>query len=628
MHRIDSSWGWCYSDDARQSSPYLCAASFVVHESGQNVPCMHTITASGKARCVADASRSEYCEPLPPTVESVIGLLNARFRAGVASSDLAAAGLLLHQFDSMDDPDPQGKPWVPGAAAATGIYQGYPSGDRVSATLVNARMQPEPAPYAHRIPLYSANLAGIILSPKRNTLQCSFAFDAGTLERSCMTPSETCTPGCTHPSDRGHPPLWCEPSHHPWPCAWRPRDLDKMLAVREELREVGRKPVGKFWDDHKFYDELIFNSTAFLSQLPGSIEAVFFLDGRDCSAERDGPKCEAYARSAHASMKREFGLTDVQLPLVRLDPLNWKAPLSDGNAKTTAKVQNAMTTEAAAAAEAEREEVEAARSANREAEREAARTSATAASVEDSAASWSEWNALFEDRTAKFWAMWGRAFSINRGGGNCWDWQGGGASRFFDDTLAGRTCDRNWLEGAYGGHMDRPFQTPSHALLGFDESIVELCSSLLGLDPWGGGGGQNLDGKLADRCRRAKRNVLRLMTGSWTLCQNLEWQLCALQGKLPGQGGTAIAFATRPRDVQLEWWANSSTHPTYPCHKDGRCDPGAFTVGDVFFAEVLIAYKICSNGARLLELEIDETFHCQLDRSRYFSFVERLQGKR
>ena len=176
--------------------------------------------------------------------------------------------------------------------------------------------------------------------------------------------------------------------------------------------------------------------------------------------------------------------------------------------------------------------------------------------------------------------------------------------------------------------MDRPFQTPSHALLGFDESIVELCSSLLGLEPWGGGGGQNLDGKLADRCKRAKRNVLRLMTGSWTMCQNLEWQLCALQGKLPGQGGTAIAFATRPRDVQLEWWANPSTHPTYPCHQDGWCDPGAFTVGDVFFAEVLIAYKICSNGARLLELEIDETFHCQLDRSRYFSFVERLQGKR
>jgi len=225
--------------------------------------------------------------------------------------------------------------------------------------------------------------------------------------------------------------------------------------------------------------------------------------------------------------------------------------------------------------------------------------------------------------------MWGRAFSINRGGRNCWDLQGGGASRFFDDTLAGRTCDRNWLEGALGGHMDRPFQTPSHALFGFDESIVELCSSLLGLDPGRGrGGDQGFDGKLADRCKRAKRNVLRLMTGSWTMCQNLEWQLCALQGKLPGQGGTAIAFATRPRDVQLEWWANPSTHPTYPCRQDGWCDPGAFTVGDVFFAEILIAYKICSNGARLLELEIDETFHCQLDRSRYFSFVARLQGKR
>jgi|TARA_B100000780_G_scaffold228208_1_gene167575 hypothetical protein len=223
--------------------------------------------------------------------------------------------------------------------------------------------------------------------------------------------------------------------------------------------------------------------------------------------------------------------------------------------------------------------------------------------------------------------MWGQAYRLNRGGGgNCWDWQSGGASRFFDDTLEGRTCDRNWLEGAFGRREDRPFQKPSQALLGFDESIVEQCSTLLGVDPWGDN--QDLNLKLADRCQRAKRNVLRLMTGSWTMCQNLEWQLCALQGKLPGQGGKAIAFATRPRDVQLEWWANPSTHPSYPCQQGGWCDPGAFTVGDVFFAEIMVAYKICSNGARLLELEIDEPFYCQLDRDRYLKLANRLQGKR
>ena len=635
MNRIDSSWGWCYTDDARRTSPDLCAAYFVVHETGLTVPCMHTITASGVARCVADASRSEQCKPLPPTVASVIGMLNERFRAGVASNDLAAAGLLLHQFDSMDDPDPRGQPWVPGAGKP--VHEGYPSGDRVSATLVNAHMKPEPAPQAHRIPLYSLSLAGIILSPERNTLKCSFAFDAGTLERTCLEPSETCIPGCTHPSIRGHPALWCERNNHRWPCAWRPSDLHQMLEVREELRTLGQKPDGKFWDDHKFYDELVFDSKVFVSQLPGSMEAVFFLEGADCGAEGDGPKCEAYARSAHANMKREFGLTDVQLPLVRLDPLNWMAPLSDGadpNYQAAATAAGAITTETARAAAAASAATSAAARAATEAARtatEAARTTPAAASTvapgASSSSAWSEWDALLEDDTTKFWAMWGQAYRLNRGGGgNCWDWQSGGASRFFDDTLEGRTCDRNWLEGAFGRREDRPFQKPSQALLGFDESIVEQCSTLLGVDPWGDN--QDLNLKLADRCQRAKRNVLRLMTGSWTMCQNLEWQLCALQGKLPGQGGKAIAFATRPRDVQLEWWLNPSTHPTYPCRQNGWCDPAAFTVGDVFFAEIMIAYQVCSNGAHLLELEIDEPFHCQLDRDRYLNFVKRLQGKR
>jgi hypothetical protein len=546
----------------------------------------------------------------------------------------------------MDDPDPQGQPWVPGAGKP--VFEGYPSGDRVSATLVNAQMKAEPAPQAHRIPMYSLSLAGIILSPERNTLKCSFAFDAGTLERTCLEPSETCIPGCTHPSLRGHPALWCERNNHRWPCAWRPSDLHQMLEVREELRTLGRKPEGKFWDDHKFYNEMVFDSKVFTSQLHGSMEAVFFLEGADCGAERDGPKCEVYARSAHANIKREFGLTDVQLPLVRLDPLNWKAPLSDGAdpnyqsfvtpdkgaAKAAATAAGAITTEtaraaaaaSAAASAAARAATEAARTAT-EAERVTAAVASTVAPGASSSSAWSEWDALLEDDTAKFWAMWGQAYRLNRGGGgNCWDWQSGGASRFFDDTLEGRTCDRNWLEGAFGRREDRPFQKPSQALLGFDESIVEQCSTLLGVDPWGDN--QDLNLKLADRCQRAKRNVLRLMTGSWTMCQNLEWQLCALQGKLPGQGGKAIAFATRPRDVQLEWWANPSTHPSYPCQQGGWCDPGAFTVGDVFFAEIMVAYKICSNGARLLELEIDEPFYCQLDRDRYLKLANRLQGKR
>ena len=68
--------------------------------------------------------------------------------------------------------------------------------------------------------------------------------------------------------------------------------------------------------------------------------------------------------------------------------------------------------------------------------------------------------------------------------------------------------------------------------------------------------------------------------------ENLEWQLCALTGRLPGQGPPKIAFATAPKDLHVSWWDHPNTHPTYPCNGN-MCDPSGFTVGDVFFAEVI-----------------------------------------
>ena len=40
--------------------------------------------------------------------------LNARYNLGEISNDLFNAGILIHQFDFMDDGDPRGTPWVPG----------------------------------------------------------------------------------------------------------------------------------------------------------------------------------------------------------------------------------------------------------------------------------------------------------------------------------------------------------------------------------------------------------------------------------------------------------------------------------------------------------------------------------
>ena len=150
------------------------------------------------------------------------------------------------------------------------------------------------------------------------------------------------------------------------------------------------------------------------------------------------------------------------------------------------------------------------------------------------------------------------------------------ASSRLDGALRASRCERNWLDGALGGPFDRMFfGADNPALFGFDESINEQCSTMLGVPAWDDG---DLNLKIANRCRDARRNVLRMLTGGWTMCQNLEWQLCALQGKLPAQGEPRIAFATAPASLQLEWWERPSSHPTYPCDSQGWCNPAGFTV--------------------------------------------------
>ena len=228
----------------------------------------------------------------------------------------------------------------------------------------------------------------------------------------------------------------------------------------------------------------------------------------------------------------------------------------------------------------------------------------------------------------KFASMWDRGYRRRppRSNWGCWNWgetAGGDASRFFRETLEGATCNRNWLQGAMGGRNDRPFWSGSPALLGFDESINEWCSSLLGKEAWDQG---DLNSKIANRCRDAHRNVLRVLTGGWSMCTNLQWQLCAITGKLPGQESPKISFATAPKDLKLEWWTDPGrTHPTYPCRGDW-CDPNGFSVGDVYFAEVAVTSTICRNRGALFDLEVGELFECDLDREAYARMAAALQA--
>lgn len=173
--------------------------------------------------------------------------LNSRFRRGKRDgAALAEFGVFLHQFDFMDDDNPSGRPWQPGAG--TWIrpdgqrVSSADRGDRISAALINAQMTPEIFGSA---PIYSLSLAGLVLSPQHNTLLCSYAYDVDSLERTCSPPGLTssCTPGCTHPRGGHRAVNWCSSTRREavddeWPCAWRPSETHSMLLQREALREA------------------------------------------------------------------------------------------------------------------------------------------------------------------------------------------------------------------------------------------------------------------------------------------------------------------------------------------------------------------------------------------------------
>lgn len=109
--------------------------------------------------------------PLPHAPRSaIVDRINARFREGWSGwsegeeegaegeEALSAAGVLLHQFDTIDEADPSragGPRWL------LSVEQPKWS-DRISATLINSRMRPP----GQTLPLYSDVQAGVIFAPR------------------------------------------------------------------------------------------------------------------------------------------------------------------------------------------------------------------------------------------------------------------------------------------------------------------------------------------------------------------------------------------------------------------------------------------------------------------------------
>ncbi|KAL1498949.1 hypothetical protein AB1Y20_013470 [Prymnesium parvum] len=230
--------------------------------------------------------------------------------------------------------------------------------------------------------------------------------------------------------------------------------------------------------------------------------------------------------------------------------------------------------------------------------------------------------------------------------------------RFFREVADGSVCDSEWSDRGGDSFLPR-LRGASPALVGFDEAIEALCASELpdsrqgytnedhmrcyaaryedvrhkycpGItldhcdlykvyNHWEDKGkamGRRFECSHAAHCRRANMNILTLVDKTelpYNMCRNLEWQVCAARGQLPGQQRPLIRFAVAPRDLDV---SPESRRPLGAC--GGWHPPEAptrgifgFTNDDIFFLEVCIFTQICTNGQEIFALKAGDTFTCQ-----------------
>ena len=522
----------------------------------------------------------------------IVNRINARFRHGEPSNDLDTAGVLVHSADGLWNPgDERGdgkhaaeqkdlQIWLP--CKDKDWCSGY--ADRLSASIINHRL---PYPFSYRNPSF-------IVRPSvgSKAISCMFAGDGSTMARACVPPgkNKTCTPGCFVKGACQN--RWISGDASKWMhgenCFDR-EHLELAMATHEQTTKYStldwcHVPPENTGCQH---NELVLDAKTWLDNLPQTVEAVFYNVLASASEQE-------WAKHVHAAFLRAYRLNEEDVPLLRLDlkrNLNADA-VFDYVEPPSPPAPPPPPTHPAGAAYC-------------------------------SASTWCATYASWVDKPtasdSKFLNLWGRTGWYLRGAGDPGCWNDFGGAKFFAEALAGKWCDRNWYEGAWGKGAARPCcGKPAPALLGFDESIWQFCSRAVNKPAAGFS-----QTEMAARCVMSNNNILRLMGGAWkwNMCQNFAWQLCAATGRLPGQDGAKLHFVTAPKAMRIEEWRRPTS---WPCDNGEPCPPGKYAVGDVYFAELAVYRYICSNADELFKVGEGELIRCEVDERAYHDFAERM----
>ena len=252
-------------------------------------------------------------------------------------------------------------------------------------------------------------------------------------------------------------------------------------------------------------------------------------------------------------------------------------------------------------------------------------------------------DALLRDEHGIFRQMWNKnGWRQVRDEEPCWGRQLWQQQQFFANVISGGSCNTDWYEGSIGW-QNLPNDSPG--VLGFDDSIDGYCQGLNNQMR----NGRRMEEQMPESvnttltqgrrrlgsawlCTKNSRNILMLFasnvhnTGAgYNSCRNLEWQTCAAMGRLPGQQTPTVIFATPPSALDPR-----GPRPLGRCggYSPQGCGNWAYSNDDIYFLEVCMYSKMCSNREELFRVEAKERFTCEVDPAGFRELQALLTGSR
>ena len=103
------------------------------------------------------------------------------------------------------------------------------------------------------------------------------------------------------------------------------------------------------------------------------------------------------------------------------------------------------------------------------------------------------------------------------------------------------------------------------------------------------------------------RQLLTLTSSQYNSCRNLEWQVCAALGRLPGQRTPRVEFADAPGSVETSRLGICGGD-----HPQGCDRRKAYSNNDIAILEICTYSWICGNNHELFRLSEGEPWTCHV----------------